>query len=93
MQWLRTLEPFKLDKWLFSEACKSGHLEVLKWLRSEGCPWSADACSDAASGGNFEALKWLRSEGFPWDEAHTLAAAEQGGHLDVIEWALTEIVD
>ena len=43
-------------------------MEVLKWLRSEGCPWDASACKEAALGGNLEVLRWLRSEGCPWDE-------------------------
>ena len=29
-------------------AASQGHLEVLKWLRSEGCPWDEETCYGAA---------------------------------------------
>jgi hypothetical protein len=43
-------------------------LEVLRWLRDEGCPWDVKACSSAASEGHVETLlwlRWLRQEGCP----------------------------
>ena len=54
-----------------------GHLEVLKWLRSEGCPWNWWTCWAAAKGGHLEVLKWLRSEGCPWDEDKCEAAVKK----------------
>ena len=62
-------------------------MEILKWLRSEGCPWDEWACTGAAEGGHLEILKWLRSEGCPWDERTCKDAAEYG-HLDVLKWAI-----
>jgi hypothetical protein len=48
-------------------AAAGGHLEVLKWLREEGCPWDADACACAArGGGQMEVLRWARANGCPW---------------------------
>ena len=74
---------------LFSAACESGHLEMLKWLRSEGCPWDEGACSGAAEGGHLEVLKWLRSEDCPWDVGACEGAAK-GGHLEVLKWLSSE---
>ena len=51
-------------------------MEVLKWLRSEGCPWDEETCEMAAEGGHLEVLKWLRSEGCPWDAGTWDAAKE-----------------
>ena len=48
-----------------AEAAEGGHLEVLKWLRAEGCPWDEDACTEAAWYGRLEVLKWLRDNGCP----------------------------
>ena len=31
-----------------SYAAEGGHLEVLKWLRENGCPWNKYTCSYAA---------------------------------------------
>ena len=61
-------------------------MEVLKWLRSEGCPWNESACQWAVMGGQLEILKWLRSEGCPWN-ARICAAAAANGHLDVLKYA------
>merc|ERR1711934_1185224 len=68
-------------------AAGEGHLDVLKWLRSEGCPWNVGACNSAAGEGHLECLKWLRSEGCPWD-ARACAGAALDGHLDVLQWAI-----
>ena len=94
MQWLNTLKGFELDstisvydEGIFSTACKGGHLETVKWLRSQGCSLDADECSGAAEGGHLEILKWLRSEGCPWDERACTSAAIHG-HLDVLQWAI-----
>ena len=56
-------KPLLMDAETFKWAALRGHLMVLKWLRSEGCPWDESACSGAAEGGQLETLKWLRSKG------------------------------
>ena len=61
-------------------------MEMLRWLKSEGCPWNEGACTSAAWKGPLEALKWLRSEGCPWDGSTWKFAAES-----VREW-LKEMV-
>ena len=53
---------------IFSCACKGGHLEIMKWLMSEGVPLIPANCADAAEGGHMETLKFLRSKGCAWDE-------------------------
>ena len=62
-------------------------MEMLKWLRSEGCPWDADTCSGAAFRGNLEMLKWLRSKGCPWNGWACEYAATRG-KLDLLRWAI-----
>ena len=76
-----------LDSDHFVSACKGGHLEIMKWLRSEGCGWDWKECAHAAAGGHMEALKWLRGEGCPWNE-RTCNLAAGYGHLDVLRWAI-----
>ena len=80
----------ELDAAVFMSACLGGHLAIMKWLRSEGCPWDASACEWAASGGHLDMLKWLRSEGCPWDEDILCTRAAGGGHLDVLKWLRSE---
>ena len=40
-----------------------GHLDVLQWLRANGCPWDTNTCIYAAKGGHFELLKWAKANG------------------------------
>jgi hypothetical protein len=40
-----------------SEAAKGGHLEVLKWLFEDGCPWEEKTCEMAAMGGRAGAAR------------------------------------
>ncbi|CAN0425465.1 unnamed protein product, partial [Laminaria digitata] len=35
-------------------AAKGGHLEVLKWARSQKCQWNEQTCMVAAEGGHLE---------------------------------------
>ena len=82
------------DATTFVAAAENGHLDVLKFLRSQDppCPWSSTtcsggACSAAVRNGHFDVLKWLRSQDppCPWGE-RTCSNAAFNGHLDVLKW-------
>ena len=70
---------------LHQEAAAKGQLEVLKWLRANGCPWDEKTCASAAQAGHLEVLQWARANDCPWDK-WTCAAAAEGGHLEVLQW-------
>ena len=58
----------RLSKSIVCEfAAHGGHLEVLKWLRANGCQWDADVCAAAAEKGHHAVLRWARANGYPWD--------------------------
>jgi|TARA_B110000977_G_scaffold164629_1_gene211291 hypothetical protein len=81
------LEKGRLNKRKVCEfAVKGGQLEVLQWLRANGCPWGANTCSHAAEGGHLEVLQWARANDCPWNE-YTCMRATEGGHLEVPQWA------
>ena len=42
-------------------------MEALKWLRSEGCPWSRSAFDHAAIYGHLDVLRWLIDNGCPYE--------------------------
>merc|ERR1711934_426529 len=44
-----------------------GHSEVMKWLRSEGCPWDVSTCLKAAEGGHLDVLEWAIENGCPYE--------------------------
>ena len=74
------------QKKLCSGAAEGGHLEVLRWARANGCPWSHMTCKAAARSGHLEVLKWMRANGCPWN-TETCSGAAEGGHLEVLKWA------
>ena len=74
------------QKTLCSGAAEGGHLEVLRWARANGCPWSHMTCKAAARSGHLEVLKWMRANGCPWN-TETCSGAAEGGHLEVLKWA------
>ena len=74
-------------------AARGGHLEALKWARSQDppFPWYEETCTWAAYGGHFDVLKWVRDQDppCPWNEWSCANAAE-GGHLDILKWARSQ---
>ena len=70
-------------------AASYGNLEVLQWVRAEGCPWVAETCQVAAQDGHLETLRWARANGCPWTAwTRDMAAAGLGytddlGNLEV----------
>jgi len=64
-----------------------GHLEVLQWVREQGCHWNWETCAIAALYGHLEVLKWAREHHCPWNRL-TCAHAAGAGHLQVLRWAL-----
>ena len=74
------------QKYLCEGAARSGHLEVLQWLRANGCPWDGWTCKYAAEGGHLEVLQWARANGCPWNR-NTCSSAARVGKLEVLQWA------
>ena len=77
------------DTKTYNMAARGGHLDVLRWLRSQNppCPWGAVTCREAARCGHLDVLKWLRAQDppCPWN-AFTCEMAAMGGHFDVLKW-------
>ena len=71
-------------------AAMGGHLQVLQWLRGEGCPWNWRTCSRAVRYGHVETLRWARADGCPWTAGTRDRAAEKLGYTDdlgnVVDW-------
>ena len=75
----------RMDGWTCSRAARDGHLDILQWLREQGCPFAKDICKYAAMSDNLDILKWLQSLGCSWDEEVCATAAEYG-HLKTLIW-------
>ena len=71
-----------MDEWVMRNAASSGNLELLQWLRGEGCPWNEDTCLFAVIDGHVEVLRWARENGCPWYAFTRDQAAEKLGYTD-----------
>lgn len=92
LQWLfdRNVSGF-YEPHLCGAAMSCGKLDTVRWLRSKGCPWDADACAYAARRGDLATLQWARATGAPWTRYTLYCAAQHAVHTDdptVFDWAL-----
>ena len=79
VQWLIQEQGFAMDTIVMAGAARSGNLELVRWLRGEGCDWDAWTCYWAVDKGHVEVLRWARENGCPWHaETRDRAAAELG---------------
>ena len=79
-QWLIQEQGFAMDEHVLGMAARGGNLELVQWLRGEGCPWDHGTCwwAVAYDQGHVEVLRWARENGCPW-----IAATR-----DLAEWKL-----
>jgi len=63
-------------------AARSGNLELVRWLRGEGCNWDKFTCYCAVNKGHVEVLRWVREHGCPWEDWIRNMAAEKLGYTD-----------
>ena len=73
------------DEWLFDKAVEHGNLEVMKWLRENGCPWHTNTFTTGIIYGNLDVLNWLHENDCPWNK-NTFGAAVAMGNLDILNW-------
>jgi hypothetical protein len=57
-------------------AAYEGHIDVCAYLRQQGCPWNAAACTAAVSRQKFDMLKWLVLQKCPLEAAASTKAAK-----------------
>jgi hypothetical protein len=67
------------------EAAEKGHLECLKFLHENGCPWDSITTYKAVINGHLECLKYAHSQGCEWFENITYDAVEYG-HLEILKY-------
>jgi hypothetical protein len=65
-------------------AARTGDIDLLMWLRANGCPWGLYMCESAAESGHLDVLRWLVENGCPFFNACDSAAG--AGHLEVLMW-------
>ena len=66
---------------------------LLQWAKSNGCSWNETAYIAAGKGGSVPVLRWLRvhgPEGGQTTERRCMIAAAFGGHLDALQWLISD---
>jgi len=63
-------------------------VDMLQWLRSQGCPWTYRACVAAIARGDMESARWIRKERHAIAPAHHSCIAH-AKDCDTIEWLVT----
>jgi hypothetical protein len=53
------------EVWFTRIAAHHGHLELLQWMRAQGCPWDCHAVNEAATAKNVRILRWMAANGAP----------------------------
>lgn len=72
-------------KHLCFNAAENGHLEILKWARSNGFGWNLGVCKVAAQNGHLEVLEWAMLNGCEYD-SDICSIIAQYGHVRILEW-------
>ena len=67
-------------------AAKGGHLDILQYLRANGCPWDEWTCARAANNGHLDILQYAHENGCPWNELTCFGAA-RGGYMNIMLYA------
>jgi hypothetical protein len=86
LKWLRSLQPpctWKQN--ICCAAAEGGHLDILIWLKQEGCNINICTANTAAQNGQINILKWLKQQDCPMDE-WTCSWAAQNGHFETLCW-------
>jgi hypothetical protein len=77
----------------FTNSVESATMDVLKWMRANGCVdgYPAQTLIAAAQNGRRDVLEWLvgKEPGYAWDHNLTRAAARRG-HLALLAWLRAE---
>ena len=83
--WLFKLQGYKQSYYNADWAAVHGHLEILKWIRTNGGDWTSKAADWAAGNGHLATLKWIRANGGKWT-SYATAFADANGQLDTLKW-------
>jgi hypothetical protein len=84
LQLLRTQQRRDLPPDVSAHAAAYGRTELLRWLQSVGCTFTALTTRGAAEGGHVQLLEFLLSAGCPIDDSASLSAVK-GGSLATLQ--------
>ncbi len=72
---------------IYLAAAEHGHLEILKWAESHGCPWdNSDLFPAAAKSSNRVVYQWLLDRQCPFKEEFSLINAVKLGKFEFLKF-------
>ena len=86
MKWLRA-KNCAWDITTFYQAAINGHLEILKWVKQNNCPFKFDVflVEQVTRNGHLNVLKWLKEQGYFYVYSiHNIALRE--GYTHILDW-------
>ena len=87
LKWCRAQQPpVPMDGRACEHAAKANNLDMLRWLRENGCEWSHTTCTAAAGQGHLKVLEYARAQLPPCSWIAATCAAASGGHLECLQW-------
>ena len=73
------------DSKYMNRASRSGHLDVMKWLKANGCEFSWDTFDYASTNGSLVNMEWLKENGCEFDY-YTFTYAAKNGNSETMKW-------
>ncbi len=73
------------DEWTCMRAARGGHIDVLQWVYTNGCPWDHWTFMGAAQRDDMNMMEWLYHQQCPWS-AWAFYEAIENDHLDAVAW-------
>ena len=85
-------DQYHLSAYFARTAVHNGHLALLQWLRTQGCPWDCQVVNAAATAKNLHIFRWMAANGAPiyhsqvdlWDLRQDLLESPAGPLIDAI---------
>ena len=84
--YIQNIELKRRNLKLSISTARSGNVEILKYLESQGYEMNKEVCIAATKRGNLEALKWSIEYGKFGSELEICREAAESGYLDVVKW-------
>jgi hypothetical protein len=97
IQWLITEHDMQLNTFVLQEAAEHNQLAAVQYLRRQGCPWDANACTAAAVYARYttctcidelQTLHWLHETGCPWNITEVREQATSSDNVILLSYVI-----
>jgi len=82
--WLVEERKVNINEWTTRAAAASGDVELMQYLRSQGCAWDFKTMSEAARHQDLDMLDWCFRRQCPINRVDLIATA--ASHLRIVQW-------